>query len=453
MGVTFRSGEYIRHVFLGGRTIKDGEAAAIWDRLGTHRQIIGPRRVWLYNATIRFLTRHKAEANQYLKVSHRDGRVEHVHGPAVMYENPAFHDKVTVEDGLRLCSDSECVVTFNPQRVDFHSDTRSGASATEEQSLKTQVTSPSSSLSSPSSTFKKTNNTVTKRVIYGPTFFIPKPSEYVQSFTWSGLKTFQILQTSGNTSFKVTIPTLDGFTFEVSLVLSYTTTSIDKVITNKDPINHLHNGLRFDSQKIGDIISSASLKSKKEDVLSSLSETNTYPSLLQAATKCGLNIESIQVISIDLCPSLKAQIEKEQKLSADIQSEVAKTTHSYELRKMEMEAQQKRVEEEAELKKKEARMNDEVDLELHKLKLAALERKLELDTLEAEGMQNILKAKDDSVLEFMMKMKQMGVDMTKFMTTYGGIGLANKVVGKSELLGSHMGGVKDPWVDFSQMKM
>ena len=34
MGITFRSGGYIKHVRFGGRTIKDGEAAAIWNRNG-----------------------------------------------------------------------------------------------------------------------------------------------------------------------------------------------------------------------------------------------------------------------------------------------------------------------------------------------------------------------------------------------------------------------------------
>jgi hypothetical protein len=102
MGVTFRTGGYIRFVRIGGRTIKDGEAAAVWNRSGTHSQIIGPRRVNLFYSTIRFLTRHKAESHQYLVVKNRNGEVDHMHGPEELYENPAYHDEVSVEDAILL---------------------------------------------------------------------------------------------------------------------------------------------------------------------------------------------------------------------------------------------------------------------------------------------------------------------------------------------------------------
>lgn len=442
MGVTFRSGGYIKHIrFLGGRTIKDGEAAAIWNSNGIHTQIIGPKRVWLYNSTIRFLTRHRAQSHQYLRVSYCDGRIEHILGPAVLYQNPAYHDSVSVEDGLRLNSDLDCVVvTFSSSLVSSSSSSPSSSSSF---SMKKKST------MSDGETFNKNDSsTISKRIIYGPTLFIPQPSEFVQTFSWSKANklssnsnnnkdkdTFQILHTSGTTPFKLTIPTVDGYTFDISLVLSYITTSIDNLIQNKDPIDQLYNGLCVDSQTIGDVIPSTSLiKSKKQDLLSTLSQVQTYPSLLKAANKCGLEIESIQVTTITLCPSLCDQINSEQTLNANIQSEVAKKTHSYKLHQMEMEAKQTRIENEAELKMKEVKTNDELDIKSHTFKLAALERKIELDKCEAEAMRDVMKVKEDAVLEFMVRMKQMGVDMTKFMTTYGGIEMAEKVIGKSDVL-------------------
>jgi len=147
-----------------------------------------------------------------------------------------------------------------------------------------------------------------------------------------------------------------------------------------------------------------------------------------------LNVETIQVTSISLCSALKTEIQSEQKLSASIQAEVAKKRHSHQLLQMEMQAKQRRIEEESELKKKEVKINDELDLESHKLKLAALDRKMALAKFEAEGMRTVMKEKEDSILEFLTKVKEMDVDMTKFMTTYGGIHLADKVLGNSEML-------------------
>ena len=85
MGVTFRFGTHPKFVYFGGRTVKDGEAIAIWNREGKHKQIIGPRRVQLFCSTIRFLSFHKAESHQYLCISRRNGRVDHIKGPATIY--------------------------------------------------------------------------------------------------------------------------------------------------------------------------------------------------------------------------------------------------------------------------------------------------------------------------------------------------------------------------------
>jgi hypothetical protein len=114
MGLTFRSGEDISFVRFGGRTIKDGEAADIWDRNGVHKEIIGPKRVLLFYSTIRFLTRFKAEASQYLQIKHRDGDFDHVCGPVAIYLNPSRHDGITVKDGIRLKPDEVLVISNTP---------------------------------------------------------------------------------------------------------------------------------------------------------------------------------------------------------------------------------------------------------------------------------------------------------------------------------------------------
>lgn len=444
MGVIFRSGGYIKHIYFGGRTIKDGEAAAIWDAKGIHKQIIGPKRVWLINSTIRFLTRHKVESHQYLRVSHRDGRVEHITGPAILYENPAYHDSVCVQDGYRLCSSSECVFTF----------TSTNATETQKNDsniLKVMKNEENDELEQPRVFPSTTENIVTKRIIHGPTLFVPGPCEHVHTFSWSTTPTtenddgkkasFNILHMAGTSPLEATIPTVDGFSFDVSLIMSYEITSSDKVIEHQDPMKYLHNSLLFDSQTLGDSFSNETLKTKKEDVVSMLSDVSTYPSLMKTAHKCGIKIDSIQVTTIVLCSALCEQIDKEQSLSANIRSEVAKKTHSYKIREMELEDQRKRVEEEATLKRMQVMTNDKLDLESHRLKLAALERRIELEKHETEAKRDLEKVNEEAVMEFLTKMKLMGVDMTKFMTTYGGLSIADKVIVKSDVV-KNSGGIK-----------
>lgn len=436
MGVTFRYGDYVRQVWFGGRTIKDGEAAAIWDSNGVHKQIVGPKRVWLINSTIRFLTRHKAQSHQFIGVSHRDGRVEHIEGPAELYENPAYHDNVWVEDGYRLASSSECIVTFVSNRGNEGEERNLVGRERKETNAHTKDVHDSSS-------YIFSENTISKRIIHGPTLFLPKPNEKVYTFSWSSLspsqnddgrKKFQILKMFDSISVMSTIPTADGFAFDVNLILSFKITSIDKLLENKDPMKELQNGLHFDSQTLGKEFPSETLKTKKESCIAKLTSINTYPSLMTGAHKCGLNVEYIQVKSISLCSTLCKQIEKEQSLAAEVRTNISNKTHSSEIRDLEFEARLKKIEEEAALKREQIMINDKLDSEHHEFKLAALERRLKYEKYEAEAMSDIMKVKEDNVLEFLSKMKNMGVDMTKFMTTYGGMRIANKVVNKSNVL-------------------
>lgn len=437
MGVTFRSGGYIKQVRFGGRTIKDGEAAAIWNAKGVHREMIGPQRVWLINSTIRFLTRNKAESHQFLRISHRDGRVEHIEGPAVLYENPAYHDNVCVQDGYRLNSSSECVVAFT------------SSSSSNQMSTYFKAEKGISDQKEHANCFSRSyENAVSKRIIRGPTLFTPNPTEHVHKFAWSTFSpsqngneraNFEILRTSGISSIMTEVPTVDGFSFNVSLILSYTATSIDKLLDNHDPMKNLKNGLLFDSQTLGQSFPSDVLKTKKEDVVAKLSNMSSYPSLTNAASKCGLEIDSIQVITLTLCSALCEQIQKEQVLSANIRSKIAEKEHSCKIRNMELEDQRNRLEEEAALKKKQILINDKLDAESFKFKLAALERRTACEKYEAESTRDAMKVKEESILDFLNKMKHMGVDMTKFMTTYGGMEVANKVIGKSDVLKMNYG--------------
>jgi len=67
MGIEFRGSHYKRDVHFGKRTVKEGEAVAVWDVNGIHTQIIGPRLVRLFFSTINFLDRRTASPTEYLE--------------------------------------------------------------------------------------------------------------------------------------------------------------------------------------------------------------------------------------------------------------------------------------------------------------------------------------------------------------------------------------------------
>ena len=110
MGLDFRSSGYRRYVRLGKRTIKDGEAASVWDMNGTHRLILGPKLVRLFYSQIRFLDRFTASSDEYLEVRFLDGRTEHLMGPVSVHLCPVYHSFVKVRECIRVPSAAHAVV-------------------------------------------------------------------------------------------------------------------------------------------------------------------------------------------------------------------------------------------------------------------------------------------------------------------------------------------------------
>lgn len=102
---------------------------------------------------------------------------------------------------------------------------------------------------------------------------------------------------------------------------------------------------------------------------------------------------------------------------------------------LEREEKRREEEEEVEARKKRMLAEDDLDRESHELRRAALERKLALERREAEGENEIQFTKEERVLEFLTRMKNdMDVDMTKLMTSVGGVATVKETLVKSDVL-------------------
>jgi len=416
----------VKRVRFGGRTIKDGEAAAIWDVRGRHRQVVGPSREWMYSSTIRFLTRHKAESNQYIVVRHRNGVVEHTRGPASIYENPALHDNVKVHDGIELASNSECIIVYSDNAPADAAE--AGGKLAAEAGKQADV------------------EQVTKRCIKGPTLFMPAVGERVHEFKWSGTKettleananVFNVLHTGSNRLWKLQLPvtTNDSMEFTVTLVFNYHMASLDKCTLSMDPIQKMYAGLRADSQSFGNSVPSEHLRAGQQDaVISRLASLQTFPFLCAAAEASGFCIDSVQVLGLKYSSKLQRQSDSEQQLAATLRAELAEKTQRRELHELELEDRRKRIEQEAELERRQVEVTANLEAESHALRMAAVERRLALQRFETEETMAVARKKDEAVLGFLRSLKGEGVDMTQFLCSSTGMGLCS-----SAGVGSEMG--------------
>ena len=437
MGVTFRSGGYIRHVFVGGRTIKDGEAAAIWNYKGVHTQIIGPRRIWMYSSTIRFLTRHKANSHQYLVVSHRDGRIEYLRGPTNLYENPALHDSVTVQDAIQLDSERDCIfVTLNhdqnSQKIkdSFHSQSNENKYFTKEISTIT----------------KTSQNQAAKRVVKGPLVYFPEVGEKIHDFSWSTIQNqeiiensykFQILNLCPNRTFSINAPfrTSDLFTFGAKLDFTCQINSLENCVLCDDPIGKMYHAIITDMYPFGSEITKDELLGK--EYTDKLSRLDTYPSLLKVANQCGFGIDDVKLIELTFDEGLKAMIKSEHNLTKNLNKKLADEKQKLTLHDLELENRRSSIEKENELKKMQLSLDEELRKKSDSIEQASLNRVLELTKQKVEIEKTIANGYTNSVLSFLSELQEKNVDLTKFMCTPAGASLVLPISSKKNVTGSN----------------
>src|SRR5579885_1708498 len=97
--------------------------------------IVGPRRVWRGRNVFKEMAHYVAHPGEFLIVRYRDGRQEHLAGPAELWLDPRVHQEVTREDALQLAAKEAVVVYSKPAG----------------------------------------NEVITRRIEYGPGLFVPKP--------------------------------------------------------------------------------------------------------------------------------------------------------------------------------------------------------------------------------------------------------------------------------------
>lgn len=450
MGIDFRSGGYTRFVRIGGRTIKDGEAAAIWNRAGEHNQIIGPKRVLLFYSTIRFLTRYKAESDQYLKIQHRDGTVEHLRGPVQMYQNPSFHDAISVNDGIKLKENEVIQVSHLPMLqnndVAYNPD---GTAIGKDETL----------------VVKKS-----KRFVLGPTLFIPAEDEIVEQFEWSGLPEeldftshhgggssmkFQMVQLHTKRVWSVRVPIGSESTkVHASLAITYKIDSIDKVTMHKDPCASICAALMGDiqelfSEDLPTVTTAAGFRSVQTTVTHKMSGSKSFPNLMGTGEAIGFSIDSVQVLEVTPGKQMQKQLTMEHERELRINAQVANKESEIKFQELELEERRKKLENEVELSRKEAQMHAELAEEMHMQRIAALNHEQEMAKMRQREKLDAWKASDELVINFLGNLKELGVDMSKYLCTEAGNKAASKVVNRAPSLATSSDSSKN---EFSEIK-
>lgn len=368
MGIDFRGRGYVRRVRFGKRTVKEGEAVAVWDNNGRHRQIVGPALVRLWYSTIRFLDRHVAGTNEYLKIRHIDGTLEHRRGPAAVYENPVYHLGVTVEKAILLEDPTHSLVVR-----------RSGSSSSSQAASSKQ------------------------EIICGPALFFPEISDSVRTFNWMD-KGAGALRENGQalcTDAKVVrqlrceLTGADGHSANTAFTLCIRLAGVEQVLGVTDPIGECDavakrvlceatSSIRFLNQSV-----------TLDRAVRGACSSQAFTSLLseELLKRAGCVLVSFQVVSAEASAELQKLLRREDELaSANLNEQLANAK---------LEAQISRQERENAL---------EVAKQAHTLKLEEERERIARERSELDAKRAI---------DFLKQLRSNGVDINRYLEAQG----------------------------------
>lgn len=374
---------------MGFKRVKEGDQALIFNDRGNSRLIEGPRMVWLsYDEEIEFLPRRVASQDQYLIVKHRDGRKEHIPGPAEMYVNRLEVDFVDVQNAIKLDANHMIIV------------------------------------------YKQEEGKIERRIVQGPTIFVPNAHEWLHEFKWHGsdpscpgrfipgrMQFTQLCHVPSQFYCNVRdVRTNDDTLITVKLMLFYEMTDVETMLNyTHDPIADFINAVQ------SDIIAFASQRSYEEFIQQThdLNSMDSYSQLNTRAQRIGYNITKVVYRGYEASRSLQATHDE----AVHIRTNLKLKTEAEEQEQVLQEFKLKREKERTKLKQDMESKNQDHTQEVERMQQEALlskqrlvhEAKLKKKMAEIEMRVEVEKAENEQKAAFLAELRSLGVDMTKYL--------------------------------------
>jgi len=390
--------------------VEEGQRALRVKRDGHMEVVVGPKRVSRWHLRIRPMDHFVAHPGEFLIVRFRDGRQEHRPGPAEVWFDPRIHLKISREDALQLAA-REAVVVYS----------RAGE-----------------------------NEPVSRRIVYGPTLFVPAPGEWLHTFTWHGADggsegapkvakglVFQKLWLMPDQMYHdvTDVRTADDAVLTIRLMIFFELLDIERMLdTTHDPIGDFINAATSD---VVDFTGQHSFESFKQNT-SRLNDIETYRQVINRAQQCGYRINKVVYRGYGAPDRLQAMhdqaIEARTRLQLERATEQqAQELEDYKLRAQMARAVQRRTEQSAEVEAELelTRRRAEADLKSKEAARAALRQRRRAD---AEAEVEARTAIDTHQREHLAGLKDMGVDLTAYLTQ----GRADRVIELRGATGTHV---------------
>ncbi len=375
-------------------TVEEGQRVLMWRRDGTMHIIVGPRRVWRGWSTFQPMKHFVAHPDKFLMVRFRDGRQEHLPGPADIWLDPRIHQQITVEDALPLAA-KEAVVVY----------TKAPDSAA-----------------------------VSRRLVFGPALFVPQPGEWLHTFSWHASKggskgvqkvpnglVFQKLWLMPDQMYHdvTDVRTADDALLTIRLMIFFELIDIERMLdATHDPIGDFVNAAS------SDVVAFTGRHDfeRFKGVTHQLNDLESYPQLTGRAAQCGYRINKVVYRGYGAAASLQAMHDQAIEARTRLQLDRATEQQAQELENYKLDCQLARagkrrleqvgeVEHDLEL----ARRRQEAELRQREAQMAFVREKARQD---AELRLTIRRGQDAQQREHLAALREMSVDLTAYLTQH-----------------------------------
>jgi hypothetical protein len=295
-------------------TVEEGQRALMIRKDGRMEVIVGPRRVWRGSNRFERMRHFVAHPGDFLVVRFRDGRQEHVAGPADVWFDPRVHEGITKQEALQLAA-KEAVVVY--------------AKAAE-------------------------NQPISRRLVYGPTLFVPAPGEWLHTFAWHGADggsqgarkvskglVFQKLWLMPDQMYHDVgdVRTADDAVLTIKLMMFFELLDIERMLeATHDPIGDFVNAATSD---VVDFLGRRTFEAFKLET-GKLNELETYRQLTARAAQNGYRVNKVVYRGYDAPARLQAMHDQAIEARTKLQLERATEQQAQDLEDFKLTAQMNR---------------------------------------------------------------------------------------------------------------
>ena len=375
-------------------TVEDGQQALMVRPNGSMRVLVGPQRVWRGFCTFQKLNHYVAHPGEYLIVRFRNGRQEHLPGPAEVWFDPREHLEITKHDALQIAA-KEAVVVYS----------------------KSEET-----------------GEIARRIEYGPAQFVPAPGEWLHTFSWHGSRggSKGVKKTANSLVFQKLwlmpdqmyhdvqdVRTADDAVLTIRLMIFFELLDIERLLeTSHDPIGDFVNAATSDIVEFTVKHNFESFKANTDQ----LNELATYKQLARRSEQCGYRINNVVYRGYGAADSLQQMHDQAIEARTRLQLERDTEKQAQELEDFKLESQLAR----AGKRRSEQTLEVEHELEMSKKRQdAEIQRdrarqtaRREEEQLAAQTRLEIERGEDVRQSEHLTSLANLGVDLTSYLTQH-----------------------------------